>query len=81
MTLSQMFDGCQCVVVVRGSGQLLLGLPYPISLPYQSKALCLQFVCNQANHSMVKTTNLFLQCPIIFLVKSFVHLPCSYAVD
>ena len=33
-----------------------------ISLPHQSKSLCLQFVCNHSNHSVVKTTNLFLQC-------------------
>ena len=32
---------------------------------YQSKPLIttsLQFVCNQGNHSVVKITNLFLQC-------------------
>ena len=28
-------------------------VPYPISLPYQSKPLCLQFVYNQGNHSVV----------------------------
>jgi len=38
---------------------------YAISLPYYKvnlwKLLSLQLVCNQGNHSVVNTTNLFLQ--------------------
>ena len=30
-------ESCQCIVVLRWTEQLLLGLPYPISLQYQSK--------------------------------------------
>ena len=48
-------------VVISETGQLLLELPYLISIPHQSKSLCLKFVSNQGNHSVVKTTNLFLQ--------------------
>ena len=29
-------EGCQCIVLVRGTGQLPLGLPYTISLQHQS---------------------------------------------
>ena len=32
-------EGCQCIVVVRWTGQLPFGLPYRISLQYQSKPL------------------------------------------
>ena len=59
---------------IRETGQLLLGLPYPISLPHQSKSLCLQFVCNQGNHSVVKTTNLFLQCACSVFIFTSQHL-------
>ena len=47
-------------MVVRGAEQLHFGLPYAIRLLYQSKPL--QLDCNQGNHSVVKITNLFLQC-------------------
>ena len=56
-------EGYQCIVVVRGTGQKPLTLPYASSLQYQnnlSQLLLLQFVCNQGNH--FKTTNLFLKC-------------------
>jgi len=42
-------ESCQCIVVVRWTGQLPLGLPYPITLQYKS-------------NSVVKTTSLLLQC-------------------
>ena len=54
-----MYCGCKM------NWEVTLGLPYAISLQHQSKPqqpLSLQFVCNQGNHSVVKTTNLFLQC-------------------
>ena len=42
------------------------------------RPLSLQFVCNQGNHSVVKTTNLFLQCdyssPTQGLVKLSYHI-------
>ena len=53
-----MYCGCKM------NQEVTLGLPCAISLQHQSKPqpLSLQFVCNQGNHSVVKTTNLFLQC-------------------
>ena len=36
MTHLQKFCGCQCILVVRWTGQVHLGLPYAISLQYQT---------------------------------------------
>ena len=56
------YEGFQCIVVVRWTGQLPLGcLVQLVFDTTESKPLSLQFVCNQDNHSVVKTTNLFLQ--------------------
>ena len=57
---AQMYSGCKM------SWAVLLGLPYAISLQYQSKPSShnhcnFQFVCNQGNYSVVETTNFFLQ--------------------
>jgi len=58
-------DGCQCIVAihVRWTGQLSLGLPYAINLPYQTNLSSFQFVCIQGHHSAIKITN--LQCIVI----------------
>ena len=60
VTPSQCSEGFQCIVVVRWTGQIPLGLLYAISLLYKDKPLSLHLVCNQVNHSVVKTTNFFL---------------------
>jgi len=41
---------------------MLSRLSYAISLQYQGKPLSPKLVGNQGNHSVVKTTDLFLQC-------------------
>ena len=54
-----MYCGCKM------NWEVTLGLPYAISLQHQSKPLTTTVspvVCNQGNHSVVKTTNMFLQC-------------------
>ena len=57
-------EACQCIVVVRWTRQLPLRLPYATrsSLSYHSKPLITTVspAC-QGNHSVVKTTNWFLQ--------------------
>ena len=49
-------------LVDRWSGKLPLWLSYAVSKIYtiRSQSQFLQLVCNQGNHSVVKTTNLFL---------------------
>ena len=57
MTPSQVFWGLSVYCGYKWAAASCL-----ISLPYQSKLLCLKFVSNQGSHSVIRTTNLFLQC-------------------
>ena len=55
--------------VVEGLGSFLSGCLMQLAkYTIHNHALSLQLVCNQGNHSVVKTTNLFLLCT---------GLPCS----
>ena len=67
-------EGCQCIVVVREIGQKPLSLPYASSLQpttCHNPVLFLQFVCNQGNHSVVKTIILF--CSVFKFLSNPFH--------
>jgi len=58
-------EGCQCSVVVRWTGQLPFGLPYAISLQYQSTPLCNHCL---SSLSATRVTNLWLNNQLVFAV-------------
>ena len=83
---SQMFSGyyiCK-ILLVRWSGKLPLWLSYAISKIHTTYPLSLQLMCNQVNHSVIKTTNLFLQWKwriyICVYVDRYTHHFKNYSV-